>query len=89
MYYKDDKRSLRDHKEVVKVLVCVSVKESARYGATALTANKNRSFRKYQQQAKQELQEFLGDFQCKDGSSPKPDCIKESNTCQVYSDSLV
>lgn len=41
MYYKDDKRSLRDHKEVVKVLVCVSVKESTRYGATALTANKN------------------------------------------------
>lgn len=76
MYYKDDKRSLRDHKEVVKVLFCASVKENTRYGATALTAKKTWSFRKYQQQSKQDPQEFLGGFQFKDGSSPKPDSIK-------------
>lgn len=84
MYYKDDKRSLREHKEVVKVLVCASVKDSTPYSATTLTANKNWSFRKYQQQPKWDLQEFLGGFQSKDGSSPKPDSIKEGNTWLVH-----
>lgn len=61
---------------MVKVLVCVSAKDSTQYSATALTANKNWSFRKYQQQSKQDPQEFLEGFQFKGGPSPKPDGIK-------------